>query len=259
MRPKSFSKNLSSLLLNWNITRCFFFHSGNCSGFSFLSCQMWSIILRMETNCLKNISDWKYSVTRLGGFWFITVQLCARSLAILANWSPGTGFSFILSGKKYFLHKTSIAELYKVVKRILSARLSVCHQNGVLWLVGTTSQSLYMYRSQQKTTSMEGDLDGRWPRWKMTSVKDSLAKDDFNGRRPQRKTTSTEDNLNGRLYQWETTSTEENLNGRQPHGRGPQRKTTTSEDKLNGRHLIKRRPQWKKTSREDDFNGRRPQ
>ena len=88
---------------------------------------------------------------------------------------------------------------------------------------------------------MEDDLNGRWPQWKMTSMKD-----DLNGKRPQWKTTSMEDDLNGRRPQWKTTTMEDNHNRRQR-----QRKTTSIEDGI--------RPHWKTTSMEDDLNGRQYQ
>ena len=46
-------------------------------------------------------------------------------------------------------------------------------------------------------TSIEDALNGRQPRWKMTSMKDSM-EEDLNGRQPQWKKTSMADNLNGR-------------------------------------------------------------
>ena len=58
---------------------------------------------------------------------------------------------------------------------------------------------------------MEGNLNGRQPQWKTTSIED-----DLNRRQTQWKTTSMEDNLNGRQPQWRTISMEDNLNGRQP-------------------------------------------
>ena len=61
-------------------------------------------------------------------------------------------------------------------------------------------------RPPWKIASVVNDLSGRRPQWKMTSVEDDLI-----GRRPHWKTISVEDNLSGRRSQWKSTSVEEDL------------------------------------------------
>ena len=95
-----------------------------------------------------------------------------------------------------------------------------------------------------QTTSMEDDINGRQPQWKMNSMED-----DQNWRLPKWKTALMEDNFCRWVPYCETTSMEDDLNERRP-----QWKMTSMEDDLNDRW-----PQWKMTSMEYDLNGRRPQ
>ena len=69
--------------------------------------------------------------------------------------------------------------------------------------------------------SMEEDLHGCQLHKKITLyyediMEDGSMEDDLNGRRPQWKMTTIEDKLNGRWPKWRMTSMENDMNGRQP-------------------------------------------
>ena len=68
-------------------------------------------------------------------------------------------------------------------------------------------------------TSMEDDLNGRLPQWKMIQAKNTFIKEYLNRRQRQWNTSSLEDDLNGRRPKWKMTSIKYNLNLDDLHGR----------------------------------------